>query len=93
MIKIKGKVLNIEAKEIMLRDKDSTGARTGQERMHKSISMQLLCEEQDTKNQFVCVVRAFDNDNLTKLPKVGDLYETPYIRSFTNRNGIGEVYL
>lgn len=93
MIKIKGKVLNVEAKDIMLRDKDSTGARTGQERQHKSVSIQLLCEEVGTKNQFVCVVRAFDNESLNVLPKVGESYETPYIRSYTNRNGIGEIYL
>lgn len=93
MIKIKGKVLNIESKDIVLRDKDANGLRTGAEKTHKSVNIQLICEDPDTKNQFVCVVRAFDNESLTKLPKVGESYETPYIRSYTNRNGIGEVYL
>ena len=90
MLKFKGKVLNVDDRQIQFRAKDKDGNRTGDLETHRSISIQMLITSADGQ-MFACVVNKFDPDANFKIPLSGKDWETPEVQRYEIQNGLPNI--
>lgn len=91
MIGIKGQVLAATENILLLREKDKEGNRTGEEKEHKNVNIQLLCTDSlDPKKQFVAICSTFDPSSDFKLPKSGESFSC-YCRKVEIIKGVVSV--
>lgn len=94
MLTFSGAVLNYEETDMVLREKDKDGNRTGPEVSHKMVNVQMICKDvSNEKKQFVLIVQKFDPAADFKKPKSGDMWTTPEIRKFEVTKGIAIAQL
>ena len=94
MIKISGQVVNITVSSLLLRDKDKDGNRTGQEREHKSVNVQLMIKDsKDSKKIYFALVNLFDPPSSLTIPGIGETWELPAVRKVEYRQGVYNITL
>lgn len=94
MIKITGQIVNITESSLLLRDKDKDGNRTGQEREHKSVNIQLMVKDpKDSKKIYFALVNLFDPPSSLVVPGIGEIWELPAIRKVEFRQGVYNINL
>ena len=91
MIKLQGKVFAVVDETREFNDKDKDGNPTGTKSAHRITNIQMICDEKDHKtqkvlSQFFVLVSGFDLPATFSLPKQGEEWETPYVKSLNAYN-------
>lgn len=89
MLNFKGQVLFIQDEEKEFAVKDKNGVPTDQMKKHRVTQIQMLVP--DGKFNRPIQVKAFDLPPTFSLPKVGDQWETPEVRSYDAITGLPVV--